>query len=279
MHSKEWDSKHYNLSITTYALQSKFTNGGNMTQQDKRIAAFFDIDGTIFRDSLMIAHFRKMREYGILDDSLWGNNVSFSEERWQKRRVDYDDFLDDISNAYVQSLMGVSYADILFTARHTMRSRADEVYRFTKKRIQHHRDMGHLVIFISGSPDFLVRQMAKIWKADIYMGSKYIFKKGIFTGEIIPMWDSTSKLNAINFLVDEHQIDLSQSYAYGDTNGDFTMLKSVAKPFAINPAKELLENIRQDPELSQKATIIVERKDVIYELPANVQTFDFSKMD
>ena len=34
----------------------------------KKIAAFFDIDGTIFRDSLMIAHFQKMREYGIIND-------------------------------------------------------------------------------------------------------------------------------------------------------------------------------------------------------------------
>ncbi len=240
----------------------------------KQIAAFFDIDGTIFRDSLMIAHFRIMREFGVMDDFEWGQNINFSEERWHKRRVNYDDFLDDISNAYREGLQGVSYGDIMFTARHTIRNRADEVYRFTKDRIQKHRDLGHLVIFISGSPDFLVKQMAKIWKADIYMGSKYIFQNGVFTGEIVPMWDSVSKLKTIDKLVEEHQIDLENSYAYGDTNGDFTMLRSVGKPFAINPAKELLENIRKDEALAKKATIVVERKDVIYKLKADTATFD-----
>lgn len=242
----------------------------------KKIAAFFDIDGTIFRDSLMIAHFQKMREYGIINDYAWYGNINFSEEKWHKRRVDYDDFLDDISKAYVESLMGVSYGDIMFTARHTMRSRADEVYRFTKHRIQKHRELGHMIIFISGSPDFLVRQMANIWKADVYMGSKYIFQKGVFTGEIIPMWDSVSKLKAIDQLVATYDIDLERSYAYGDTNGDFTMLQSVGNPFAINPAKELLDNISADDTLSKKVTIVVERKDVIYRLKADSDTFDLS---
>lgn len=242
----------------------------------KRIAAFFDIDGTIFRDSLMIAHFRKMREFRVMDDFAWRQNINFSEERWHKRRVNYDDFLDDISNAYREGLQGVSYGDIMFTARHTIRNRADEVYRFTKDRIQRHRELGHLVIFISGSPDFLVKQMAKIWKADIAIGSKYIFQNGVFTGEIVPMWDSVSKLNTIDQLVSEYQIDLENSYAYGDTNGDFTMLKSVGKPFAINPAKELLENIRKDEALKKKATIVVERKDVIYKLKADTDVFDLS---
>ncbi|MFR5189571.1 MAG: HAD-IB family hydrolase, partial [Peptostreptococcus sp.] len=30
------------------------------------IAAFFDIDGTLYRDSLLIEHFRKLIQYGSL---------------------------------------------------------------------------------------------------------------------------------------------------------------------------------------------------------------------
>lgn len=241
----------------------------------KKIAAFFDIDGTIFRDSLMIAHFRKMREFGIINDYFWSNKVDFSEEKWMKRRLQYDDFLNDISKAYVESLHGVDIAEIEFTAKHTIRSRADEVYLFTRERIKYHRDNGHLVVFISGSPDFLVSQMAKIWKADLHFGSKYVFEDNEFTGKIEPMWDSKSKLRKIEELTKEYDIDLENSFAYGDTNGDFTMLKSVGNPFAINPAKELLENIAKDEELAKKANIIVERKDVIYNLKADVATFKF----
>lgn len=238
--------------------------------EKKRIAAFFDIDGTIFRDSLMVAHFIKMREFQIIDDSKWHVQLHMSGEIWKKRRSDYDTYLDSLSTAYVDSLTGVSYADVMFAARHVIQNRADEVYKFTRNRIKQHKKHGHMVIFISGSPDFLVRQMAKVWKADIYRGSTYVFANGLFTGKIIPMWDSVSKQNAIHELVEKYNIDLENSFAYGDTNGDFSMLKSVGNPFAINPARELLENIKQDPVLKEKANIIIERKDVIYRVYPDV---------
>ena len=88
------------------------------------------------------------------------------------------------------------------------------------------------------------------------------------------MWDSASKLQIMGEIVDMHNIDLENSYAYGDTNGDFTMLQSVGHPYAINPARELLDNIAADEELSKKTTVIVERKDVIYSLKADVNTFE-----
>lgn len=237
---------------------------------EKRIAAFFDIDGTIFRDSLMVAHFIKMREFQIIDDTKWHAQLHMSREAWKKRRSDYDTYLDDITTAYVDSLRGVSYADVMFAARHVIQNRADEVYKFTRSRIQQHQKHNHLVIFISGSPDFLVRQMARVWKADIYRGSSYVFSKGLFTGEILPMWDSASKQNAITELVNIHNIDMKNSFAYGDTNGDFSMLKSVGNPYAINPARELLENIKDDFILREKTKIIIERKDVIYKVLPDV---------
>mgnify|MGYP003455732522 FL=1 len=238
--------------------------------ENKKIAAFFDIDGTIFRDSLMVAHFMKLQDFQIIDDSKWHTQVHLSREAYKKRRLDYDTYLESISSAYEESLKGISYSDVMFAARHVIQNRADEVYKFTRSRIEQHRKKGHMVIFISGSPDFLVRQMAKVWKADVYRGSTYVFSRGIFTGKIIPMWDSVSKQNAINELVNIYDIDMKHSYAYGDTNGDISMMMSVGHPYAINPAKELIENIRNDEMLRKKVQIIVERKDVIYKADPDV---------
>ena len=84
------------------------------------------------------------------------------------------------------------------------------------------------------------------------------------------MWDSDSKNRAIDDFVRAFHIDLSQSYAYGDTKGDLSMLAQVAHPIAINPARALLLSIRRQPELAARAKIIIERKDVIYELGPDV---------
>lgn len=49
------------------------------------------------------------------------------------------------------------------------------------------------------------------------------------------------------------------------------MLKMVGKSVAINPNRALLLSIRDDEGLCKKATIIVERKNVIYKLDPNVE--------
>ena len=66
-----------------------------------------------------------------------------------------------------------------------------------------------------------------------------------------------------------YDIDLGNSYAYGDTHGDITMLNYVGYPTAINPTKELLLNIQQDKDLLARIRVIVERKDVIYNIDLN----------
>ena len=88
------------------------------------------------------------------------------------------------------------------------------------------------------------------------------------------MCDSTSKNLDIYIIVKKYNIDLSKSYAYGDTNGDITMLRRVGNPVAINPTNELVNHMSNDKELKEKAQIIVERKDIIYSLDCNVKRLD-----
>jgi phosphoserine phosphatase len=52
------------------------------------------------------------------------------------------------------------------------------------------------------------------------------------------------------------------------------MLKIVGNPVAINPIKKLLMTIKQDEKLYKKTTIIVERKDLIYELNPAVKLIE-----
>ena len=114
--------------------------------------------------------------------------------------------------------------------------------------------------------------MAKKYGADDYTGAKYkVDKNGIFTGEVVPMWDGKSKKKEIDRFCKKYNIDLLKSYAYGDTTGDLTMFKNVGFPIAINPAMELIKKVKKDKELFDKIKIIVERKDVIYKITADVK--------
>ncbi|MBQ9265381.1 MAG: HAD-IB family hydrolase [Clostridia bacterium] len=231
------------------------------------IAAFFDIDGTIYREGLITEVFKKMVTHEIIEQKRWHDEVKPAYMAWDRRMGDYDTYLMRMTDIFKQTVVGISSEHINFIARKVIEQKGDRVYQFTRREIERHRKEGHKIIAISGSPDALVREMAAKYRFDDWRGSLYkTDARGRYTGEIIPMWDSVSKLKALNELVERYNLDLSQCWAYGDTNGDFTMLKAVGHPTAINPTRELLLRAGTDPELAPKIRVVVERKDVIYNI-------------
>ena len=233
-------------------------------------AAFFDIDGTISREGLISEMFRKMIKYELIDTSKWYNVVEPAFTRWDKRVGDYDDYLQKMVDIYTETVKNTNAFHISYIAKKVIEQKGERVYTYTRDRIRWHRENGHRVIAISGSPVELVSEMSRKYGMDDYRGTIYkVGENGVYSGEIVPMWDSESKRLAVLDIAQEYGLDLSQSYAYGDTNGDFSMLRLVGHPVAINPTRELLSNIRADSVLSEKISIIVERKDVIYRLNAD----------
>lgn len=231
----------------------------------KNKAAFFDIDGTLFRNSLLIEHYFLMTEDGILDKENWIKNVKPLYQKYQDRKGPYEDYLDKASLLYQKNLVGIDKDTINLYAKKVIEINKSKIYRVTKNALEFHKKEGYKIFVISGSPDFLVRDFAKIYGADDTIATKYIFdENNKFTGKILPMWDSKNKKKSINFLTKKYNIDLDKSHAYGDTNGDFSMFEKVGNAHAINPSFELINRLFADEKLREKTKIHVERKDVNY---------------
>jgi HAD superfamily hydrolase (TIGR01490 family) len=232
-----------------------------------KVAAFFDIDGTIYREGLITEVFKKIIKYELVDEEKWYKEVKPAFLRWDKRQGDYDTYLIKMVDIYVDAIKGLSKDQIDHVARKVIEQKGDRVYTFSRERIKWHKNQGHIVIAISGSPIELVKEMSDKYNMDDFRGTIYKYDyTNRYNGEIIPMWDSESKQKALMELTDKYDIDFNSSYAYGDTSGDFTMFKQVGIPYAINPTRELLDKIQHDKEVSKKIKIIVERKDVTYKL-------------
>lgn len=56
------------------------------------IAAFFDIDGTIYRNALMIEHFKKLIKYELMREEEYHLNVAPVYKLWEERMGNYDDY-------------------------------------------------------------------------------------------------------------------------------------------------------------------------------------------
>jgi HAD superfamily hydrolase (TIGR01490 family) len=241
----------------------------------KIAAAFFDIDGTLYREGLIAEVFKKLVKYEIIDPEKWYNEVRPEYQRWDKRQGNYDDYLLKMANIYIEAVKGLHRSQVEFIANKVVNQKGDRVYTYTRNRIKWHKDNGHKVITISGSPIELVRAMAEKHGFDDYRGAQYtIDTNDMYSGEVIPMWDSKSKRAAIEELVLKYNIDLDKSYAYGDTAGDYSMLEMVSNPVCVNPTKELINKVLLSEKTKNKVKIVVERKDVIYSLaPEHIDIF------
>lgn len=225
------------------------------------IAALFDIDGTIYRDSLLISHYNCLKDKGMISIE---NQIKVDDlfKRWKNRHYDYEDYLKVLVDIYVESMIGKDSNVYDILANQVVQDNKDKLYKYTRDRILWHKSQGHKIIFISGSPDFLVNSLANALGVNLSFGSIYHVKDNKFTGQVTPLWDSESKKQLIERLVDEYDIDLSQSYAYGDTTGDLQMLKSVGYPVTINPNSILMDLLIEE---TLPCKIILERKNLIWE--------------
>ena len=244
----------------------------------KRKAAFFDIDGTLFRNSLLVEHFIKLSENGILSDNAWSDEIGPLFEKYQNRLGAYEDYLDKAALVYQKSIVGLDKSVIEKFSKQVIEENKNKVYMVTRKAVEWHRSNGDLIFFISGSPDFLVDDFSKFYGATESISTSYVFdENNKFSGKINPMWDGKSKLSAIIDLDKRYNIDLDSSYSYGDTNGDITMFQMVGNPHAINPSFELIDKLFSDEDLRNKAVINIERKDVNYNFRLKDMQVEFKK--
>src|SRR5699024_5418012 len=231
--------------------------------------------GTIFRNSLMIEHFQKLINFEVIDPAIWHTKIKTVYEEWEKRFGDFEEYLETIAGVYLDELKGVSKDYIEFIAAHVIEVNGDMVYKYSRDQIEWHKSQNHKVFFVSGSPDFLVSKMAEKYDVTEYKGTLYkVDSNNKFTGEIVKMWDSDSKQKVLKDLIEKYNIDLDNSYAYGDTLGDLSMLKMMGNPVAINPNKSLFDHIKSEEDLAKKTTIIVERKNVVYKLDYQVDIIE-----
>jgi len=220
----------------------------------------------------MIEHFQKLINFEVIDPAIWYTKIKKVYSEWESRFGDFEEYLEKLAEVYIEELKGINRSYIEFIATHVIEVNGDMVYKFSREQIEWHKKQNHKIFFISGSPDFLVSKMAEKYEVTEYRGTLYkVDENNKFTGEIEKMWNSENKELVINEFIEKYKVDLENSYAYGDTTGDLSMLKMVGNPVAINPNRELVDVIKADKELSKKATIVVERKNVIYKLDSTVK--------
>lgn len=222
--------------------------------------AIFDIDGTIFRSSLVIELSQALVEAGIFPIAA-RREISKEYLAWLDRKGSYEAYIDKVVKIYVKYITGKKFSAIDKIARQVIVYQKDRVYRFTRDLIKKLKKENFLLVAISGSPSYIVEKYAKAIGFNLFFGTELEVVGGKFTGKVASLESAFNKAKIVKDLAKKFKATLKLSVAVGDTEGDIPMLKLVGRPIAFNPNLQLAKAARR-----KGWEVVVERKDVMYRL-------------
>jgi HAD superfamily hydrolase (TIGR01490 family) len=234
----------------------------------KRKFAAFDIDGTIGRDSLFLQIVQELIDSGHIPPEagpdLEQKLFAYKSRTHKHAFKDYTSHSVEVLFGHIEKLKVSDYraaVDRVVARSHTY------VYVYTRDLISKMKAEGYFLIALSGSEMYAVEQfMSKLFDFDVVIGEEYSESDGYFTGKATEVFHK--KELYLKDLIQEHDLTIEGSFAVGDSAGDTTMLEFVENPVAFNPEDTLYEQAK-----ANGWKIVVERKNVIYELESRNGTY------
>ncbi|PIQ68437.1 MAG: HAD-IB family hydrolase [Candidatus Taylorbacteria bacterium CG11_big_fil_rev_8_21_14_0_20_46_11] len=223
--------------------------------------AIFDIDGTIFRSSLLIQIVDRLIEEGIFSRQ---KSQDFARQRmaWLDRKGGYDDYIQAVVKVFVQNIKGVPYADFSRIAEEVVAEQKDRVYRYTRDLIKDLKKEGYYLLAVSHSPKGVLDHFCRRLGFNKVYGLMYeTGPTDRFTGKITEEAFIFNKAAVVQHAVAKEGLTLKGSIGVGDTESDISFLTLVDKAICFNPNAKLFTHAKRN-----KWQVVVERKDVIYEL-------------
>lgn len=232
-----------------------------MPSKPLRIAVF-DIDGTLFRSSLLIEYIHEMVRHEIFPHEAL-EEIQPAFHAWLDRQASYHEYIMKVVEVHLRYLPGAPLEGVHSSVMATVDSLKNRNYRYTIHLLQELKQQGYQVMCVSGSPHHVVEPFARLMGFDQWFGTVYEVVDGAYTGEVVLNNSIAAKDVVIDQWAEQQgvEIDFASSYAIGDTEGDVSILSRVGNPIAFNPNMALLQVARE-----RAWKVVVERKDVIYDI-------------
>ncbi len=223
-----------------------------------RPLAIFDIDGTIFRSSLLIELNWALIKNNIFPKKVLPelDNAYFS---WMDRKASYQHYLNKVIEIFDYHIKGVKVKDVERISNSLLKKQKNRVYRFTRQLIKRLRKT-HYLLAISGSPIEMVKKFAKMKQFDFILATERKIKNGRYTQGRVSN-PAVNKKKYLQEFVSAHNLSFKNSVGIGDSEDDIGIFKLVEYPICFNPTKKLYRIARR-----VGWPIYVERKNVIYRI-------------
>jgi putative phosphoserine phosphatase/1-acylglycerol-3-phosphate O-acyltransferase len=203
-----------------------------------KAAAFFDLDRTLLKEASGPIITAALRDAGVVPD----RHIP-GEQAIYKVFNTFGETLPSmaITRQAARLAAGWSADAVVEAATQAAKVLTGAVAPYARQLMDEHRAAGRPVVLATTSPFDMVKPFADELGLDDVIATTYgRTEEGRYDGTIVGsfVW-GTGKLDAVRAWAAEHDIDLSQSWAYSDSVYDTPLLSAVGHPTAVNPDPRL----------------------------------------
>jgi HAD superfamily hydrolase (TIGR01490 family) len=211
-----------------------------------RAAAFFDLDKTLMAGSSGMVFARVAAGHGMVSRrqmARWGR-----DHLRYRLRGSTDDETSELLRVAKETFKGVPERDIVRMGPEVLAGILPRIYPEMLDEVHRHQDEGRATFIVSAAGNEMVAQLAQVLGMDGGIGTSYaVGPDGRYTGRLNgPFVYGEGKVEAMQRFAAEHDIDLSESYAYSDSVSDLPMLRAVGNAVVVNPDEPLLRTARAE---------------------------------
>jgi HAD superfamily hydrolase (TIGR01490 family) len=208
------------------------------TKDQKRSAAFFDLDKTVIARSSTLAFSRPFYAGGLISRASMLRSA-YAHFFYQASGADHDQ-MERMRQYLSRMVVGWDVQTVRAIVADTLAELiAPLVYEEATALIAEHHEAGRDVVIVSASGADVVEPIGAMLGADIVVATRMVIDEGRYTGEIEFYAYGENKAQAITTLAEVYGYDLGDCYAYSDSITDLPMLEVVGHPSAVNPDRPL----------------------------------------
>ena len=227
----------------------------------KRKVAVFDVDGTIFRSSLLIELVEELIREKMFPEAA-RRIYDGVHRRWLNRSGSYEKYIRAVIAAFDHYIRGTSEKDFLAVVDRVLATHRHRVYRYTRDLVAELKRKDYFLLAISHSPKYIVGRFGTAMGFDKTYGILFeLDSSGKFTGNRLHTDVILDKAKVLERAVFKENLTLAGSLGVGDTESDTAFLQLVDRPICFNPNAALYRVAKR-----RGWPVVVERKDVIYRI-------------
>lgn len=199
--------------------------------------AIFDIDYTITRKETLMEFFKYLvskdiKNIKFLPRALY-SGLMYGVKVYDERKVKecFLKFIENIDEAELAKLTKSFYDERI----------SKILYKDAVDMIKKLKKEGYMVVLISASPEFYVKEFYAIKEVDLIIGTKFTFGGGKFIRKMHGNnCKGEEKVRRLNEALKEKNIkvDFKNSYMFSDSLSDKPLLDLVGNPYLINYKKK-----------------------------------------